>query len=696
MHQLVLKKRMNRKQETDIKSIDEALKPFFSLTNVGVALTDSKGRFIEVNNWWESVIDYPLQELYQRPYFELVHPEDMQQTTEYFNSISKGRIKDYRTEKRYLTKSGSVVWVDLSVTCFQDKETGDNLLLSIVADITDSKLNELKLLESKRELSDLIDNLPGFVYRCKNNRDWEMLFMSKGCEQITGYPAQAFLSGKISYSDLIDPDWRNSLWENWQKILGEKRSFEVEYPITDKQGNKRWMFERGQGIFDSTGHLLFLEGFIQDVSDRKKMEFEIHYQTQLQQLVTSVSYIFINANPENVKEKVSLAMRLIGEFFESDRSYVFRFTENNKKYFLYHEWTADGISPSYEDDIGLLTTSDYPWWFSQFENGNYIQINDINTMPIEAVKEQEVFRSMQIKSIICIPIIIDKIIRGFIGLDSVKEKVSWSAEQITMMQVLANIFSEAFEKTDAEKKLLTITSQLKELNSTKDKLFSIIAHDLRGPFSGVMGLSELLYNNIDIFDEDEIHNSSKLIYQASVQAFGLLENLLEWTRLQRDKVLINFSSCQLKNEVDIVITTHKGQAEQKEIKLNNHIPDSVFVRTDSNILRTVIRNLTSNAIKFTEPGGEISFVSQHDGDDILFSVKDSGIGIPDKHLETLFELSENGREGTAGEPSSGLGLILVKELLDKTGNTITAISKVGKGTEFIIRLQKIAEEAVVK
>ncbi|MFH0736145.1 MAG: ATP-binding protein [bacterium] len=237
-------------------------------------------------------------------------------------------------------------------------------------------------------------------------------------------------------------------------------------------------------------------------------------------------------------------------------------------------------------------------------------------------------------------------------------------------------------------KLNISTKQLSELNASKDKFFSIISHDLRSPFMGLLGLSDLLktdYNNLidseRVFIFDSINNSIKKIY-------NLLDNLLQWSKIQTGRVQYNPQKVTLKNIV--IKTTELLQANiyQKNISLNIAFDDTVLVYADIISLESVFQNLISNAIKFTYPYGKISINVVKLDDMIQIEISDSGIGINESEITKLFKIDEQfTTHGTNEEVGSGLGLILCKEHILKNGGKIWVKSKVGAGTTFYFTLK---------
>ncbi|MBN2613550.1 MAG: hybrid sensor histidine kinase/response regulator [Bacteroidales bacterium] len=238
-----------------------------------------------------------------------------------------------------------------------------------------------------------------------------------------------------------------------------------------------------------------------------------------------------------------------------------------------------------------------------------------------------------------------------------------------------------------EAKVEQRTRELQELNKTKDKFFSIIAHDLKNPFNSVMGFSELMLSHLDNYDRKQIKDFVQIIYNTSKNAFSLLENLLEWSRAQTGRLQINPEQIDISRIVDENVELLAGVAENKGIHLVNEVKSSSFAFADENMVKTVIRNLLSNALKYTPRGGtvKVSSVLQDGLTEII--VSDTGVGIKEENIEKLFRIDVNfSTPGTEEEEGTGLGLILCREFVEKNKGSIAVKSTFGKGSEFSFRL----------
>ncbi|MFC2152056.1 sensor histidine kinase, partial [Bacteroidota bacterium] len=236
-----------------------------------------------------------------------------------------------------------------------------------------------------------------------------------------------------------------------------------------------------------------------------------------------------------------------------------------------------------------------------------------------------------------------------------------------------------------KKEIQTVALELEKANQTKDKFFSIIAHDLKSPFNSILGFSELLLNNYKNYDDDKKEKFLNLIKSSSQSAFTLLENLFTWARAQTGEMQFSPKKLDIKSVIIDVISSTEGSAKQKEIRLINNVNANEFVYGDNNMIGTVLRNLLSNAIKFTNRNGTITVSASTKADNgfIEISVSDTGVGMDKNQVDNLFRIDKNTSTiGTEHEEGTGLGLILCKEFAEKHRGTINVESEFGKGSTF--------------
>jgi signal transduction histidine kinase len=229
--------------------------------------------------------------------------------------------------------------------------------------------------------------------------------------------------------------------------------------------------------------------------------------------------------------------------------------------------------------------------------------------------------------------------------------------------------------------------KLRELNATKDKFFSIISHDLKSPFSSVIGFSKLLMEQIKNKDIEGIEKHANFVLKSSNKAMDLLLNLMEWTRSQTGRMEFKPVYFDLVLSINKIILLYVDIAGQKSITIKHILPQKASVYADNAMISTVLRNLISNAVKFTMPGGEIIVSAMEKQNEIIFSVSDNGVGISEKSIKKLFRIDQSySTAGTKEETGTGLGLILCKEFVEKHNGKIWVESEEKKGSTFYFTL----------
>jgi PAS domain S-box-containing protein len=240
-----------------------------------------------------------------------------------------------------------------------------------------------------------------------------------------------------------------------------------------------------------------------------------------------------------------------------------------------------------------------------------------------------------------------------------------------------------------EGSLKETNEELKKLNSTKDKFFSIIAHDLRRPFQSLLGYSELLATEIESLSHEEIKQFGKGLNENLNSLFSLLENLLNWSMMQRNMLEYNPKKINLYDLVNKIIEILSKIAAGKNISLSNNIKKGTPVYADVDMLRSIVQNLIMNAIKFTPTEGRIIVSSVNKEGFVEVSIQDTGIGIETEKISRLFSFgSKFTTDGTAGEKGTGLGLPLCKEFIERNGGKVRVESEIGKGSKFTFTLRR--------
>ena len=236
-------------------------------------------------------------------------------------------------------------------------------------------------------------------------------------------------------------------------------------------------------------------------------------------------------------------------------------------------------------------------------------------------------------------------------------------------------------------KLSESENMLRELNASKDRFFSIISHDIKNHFAAILGLSRLLIKPEYNDDPDKRMETATNLHESSKKLYALLENLLEWAKLQRDELVMEPADFNIFDVAQEAIDLIGLKAETKKISITNDIDNRKKVFADKNMIKTVLRNLVSNAVNFTENGGQVILKSELEGNELIISVRDNGVGIDPEYIHKLFRIDQKViSRNTEGGKGTGLGLILCREFIEKNGGNMWVESEVSKGSAFSFSL----------
>ena len=236
---------------------------------------------IKINAKFEQITGRTREELIRLGCAKITHPDDLEEDLKNFRKLMAGEIKMYSREKRYIRPDGSAVWVYMVTAPLALSDGNKCSHICLMQDITKQKAMAQALYESERSKSVLLSHLPGLAYRCNYDRRWTMQYVSKGCLALTGYPPESLLYNRdLSYNDIISPEYREVLWKGWEKVLKDKRPFKYEYEIITASGEKKWVLELGQGIYNDAGEVEALEGIVLDISDRKAVDDALKYNNE--------------------------------------------------------------------------------------------------------------------------------------------------------------------------------------------------------------------------------------------------------------------------------------------------------------------------------------------------------------------------------------------------------------------------------
>ncbi|MFV0589876.1 MAG: ATP-binding protein [Draconibacterium sp.] len=406
-------------------------------------------------------------------------------------------------------------------------------------------------------------------------------------------------------------------------------------------------------------------------------------QLTYEKAMSEFSQLILSDQPDAINRGLTLILEASG----ASRIYIFENSDDNLLTSQTYEACAPGVQTEIDNpDLQNVSCADlgFARWAENFKENKFISGNVRDF----ASPEKEILASQNIKSVLALPIFIDNKWQGFIGFDDVEKERVWDETSINLLKTAADILGLHLKNIKYKKEILNQNEELKKVNATKDKFFSIVAHDLKGPYHSLIGFSELMENEVKQNNNPDLIEYSAYINQGLRNSLDYLNNLLDWARLQTQSIKYQPSSFSLGELINEISTFLSVQAQNKKISINVYGLDNISLYADKNMIKTVLTNLVSNAIKFSYPNSEIILTSEcFQNEKVSIYIKDKGIGIHPKNQDSLFDIEKSfSTPGTNNETGTGLGLILCKEFINIHHGEIGVESEKDRGSTFYISL----------
>jgi len=620
-----------KKAEQVLTESEEKYRVLLDGSSYGILAIDVEThRFVFSNPAIGSLFGYTGEEFQRLSIEDLVPKESLDLVMSEFASQMR-KEKSVSFAQPCVRKDGTTFFADISGAPIVLK--GRKCSVGFFNDVTDRKQAQEALRESEQKFSDIMTNLDEGYYCC--TLEGLLLGYNVAFQRIFGFDPNCDMKG-VKIPDL----WQNpkERSEYMGKLMND--GFIRNYLVDTKtiSGDKTAVMLNSHLVKDENGKVVKIEGILTDFTDRKRMEGTLdNERLMMRTLIDNIPDSIYSKDLAGRKTLVNLAeVRFMGAKSETE-------ILGKNDFEVYPKELAESF---FADDQEVMQTGKpilnrEEYIFDEKEQKRYLLTSKL---PLQNKDGQ---------------------IIGLIGI----------GRDIT-------------RRKQAEEEMKLKNEQLLKTNAEKDKFFSIIAHDLRSPFQPLLGFTRMLVEDLSTMSLDEIQKIAGTIRKSATNLFRLLENLLEWSRMQQGLVPFTPETIQLHELVEAVIPVTFEPAKIKKIELTFEIPGNISVFADGNMLQSVMRNLISNAIKFTPKGGRVNVSAKTTGDNsVEISVRDNGIGISPEMVDNLFRLDlQTYRKGTEGEPSSGLGLIICKDFIEKHSGKLWLESEEGNGSTFFFTL----------
>ncbi|MEW6193596.1 MAG: PAS domain-containing protein [Bacteroidota bacterium] len=545
---------------------------------------------------------------------------------------------------------------------------GDNEVAAFIGDITDRKEMEKSFQHERLLMRTVINNIPDAIYAkdisCRKTLANKTDLENMGCEK------EEDALGKTDF-DYFPKEVAETFFADDQTVIqkGEAVINREEF-FYDKFGNKRWLSTSKLPLHTEDGKIIGLVGIGHDITNRKKSE-------RIRETLYDISEAAFTAY--DMSSLYKRIHEIIAHTMPVKNIYIALYDSKNELLsFPYFVDEYDPPQPTKKLGRGL---TEYV-----LRNGQALLVDPKKDAELRAAGEIELVGTNS-PIWLGVPLKLSGKTVGVIVVQDYENEKAYGEEEKQLLIFVSEQIAQVIERQRNADAIKKYAEELKQLNQTKDKFFSIIAHDLKNPFITILGFSDLLLSDYaELSDEEKLFYVGEMKKSAEV-SHNLLQNLLQWSRSQTGRIDFNPQKLDLHELVNANFLLLEMTAEKKQIQLQHQIKGQQLIYADKDMIDTVLRNLLTNAIKFSNRNSAIYVNAETKDDFTEIEVVDSGIGMDKNTIESLFRLdATRSSSGTENESGTGLGLILCKEFVEKNRGTIRVESEQGKGSRFIFSL----------
>ena len=650
-------------------------------------------------------------------WYKVIHTDDLAMVKAAIVNANR-RSEAYRLEYRVVVSGGGLIWVREEAILMFDDNGKPLFWQGVIHDITETKKAESEMLESQRQLAQLMGNLPGMVVHCKLEPDWNMEFVSEGCQDLLGYSSLALTENDgLLFGSRIHPQDRSKVRKSILDDIQKKRSFQLIFRVIDADNQEKWVQEKGQGVYDRFGTPQAMEGFIVDITESRMAEAAI--QRHLSDLeVLHQNSLTINRllKPDEIARQVMqildkelgwnhIALRLYDPESGQVELLVLRSPGLTEEELLEEAKSTKLSMP--DCSLGLSG------WV--YRTGQSVSIQNVE-------EDERYFQTYPgIQSGMYVPLRTGEKIIGSLCIESEIENafneqdlrlLSTIANQTTIsiensqLFIMAQLELEARKKAETEllqaqdrleQRVLERTAELKAANFAletsgrlKGEFLASMSHELRTPLTGILGLAEVL--QLQTYGDLSIKQLTALqhIESSGRHLLELINDILDFSRLEAGQLEINRVTCQVEQVCQSCLNAVSGQTKAKKIQTSLSVkPEGLMIEADGRRLKQMLLNLLNNAIKFSASESTIGIevVGDIETNTVNFAVWDTGIGIRTEDIPRLFKAFIQLDARLARQYNgTGLGLALVRSLAELHGGSVDVESTFGVGSRFTIKL----------
>ncbi len=581
-------------------------------------------------------------------------------------------FEDFSAQYLVKTKDNELKWLE-DVSIFTEDNKGVRISsIGILRDITEIQNFFEELKAEKNRLNDVL-NLANIIFMVIDDKNKIRLINEYGCK-ILGYEKNELIDTSIE--KIFSKKEIKESYLRIKKIFSkvDETDYENVSAVITKSKDEKIIRWSNNVVKNEDGSVKYIISSGEEITDRIKYE-------KIQRIISN---ILDKSNSEvNLEDLFNFIHQSISELMPVNNFYIALIDkENNSITFPYFVDEVDTEAPPQKLAKGLTE------YVLRHGKSALIdkKIND------ELVKKGEVeIIGTPAKIWLGTPLKIQDKTIGALVVQDYNNEFAYGEKEKEILEFISYPISRAIERKIVEEEKSILIKRLKELNESKDKLFSIISHDLRSPFNSLLGFSEILNTEFNTLTHEEVKQYLKVIYDTAKNLFGMTNNLLHYSRFQMGKIEFKPVVINLRKVINNTLKLLHGNLLKKNITVIHNVDKTINVVADEELLNSVLQNIISNSIKFTENSGEITITAIvtkffDKANDVEINIKDTGIGMSKKDIDNVYNNVMFTTPGTEREYGTGLGLLLVKQFVDQLGGNIKIQSKANSGTTFTFTL----------
>jgi len=632
-------------------------------------LDPNTGRYKYMSSEITSLSGYSAEEL-NRLGFKNIVKEVLSSKRELFTQ-NRGEIKETVEEfsATYLieAKDKKYKWIEDNAFTKLDSNGKRIFSIGVLRDVTEFRENIFNLVDIKKRFEAIL-KLADIVFLMIDKNKNVTLLNQKGLD-IFGVDDVIGKDYENLFTDKLKIDSLSTFKKFINPISEENQKIEVKFitPLSEEH----FITWQKTILKDKIGKISSVVITGHDVTEKKKEE---NIQKIISQILQAVNTV------RNLDELFKFIHKSISELMLAENFYIaLHDRENNLLTFPY-------FIDKYDNDASPI----------KFGKGltEYV-ISSGRSALVDKVLDRELVSTGEIELIgpqseiwLGVPLKIKENTIGVLVVQDYKDKFTYTLKHKEILEAISHPISMAIERKRVEQEREKLIDKLSELNQSKDKLFSLISHDLRSPFNSLLGFSEILTTEYDMLTDDEIKEYLNVIYESSKNLYGMTNNLLQYSRFQTGRIEYK----PLKPDFDKLIKNSikllRGNIVKKEIEFRISIDPDIYIYADEDMMNSAIQNLVSNAVKFTPKQGEVTVsarkkISDDEQIKIELIVEDTGIGINDTDMRKILKGEMFSTPGTEREYGTGLGMVLIKEFIERNGGELKIESKRNRGSKFV-------------